>query len=250
MFFINKKKKEIQIEETNYWLSIGDLMASILMIFMLLFIVKTIETGRELRKKEEIIEGFTGLKKNIISKIQKDFEERGIKVDIDPQTGTIKIDDKILFNTGEYLLKPEGKKYLNDFVPIYINLLLNDEEVKKELSQIIIEGHSDDMGSYLYNMDLSQKRANEVFKYIYTTLGNFSKSEREELEKYITANGKSKANLIYKENGEVDRAKSRRVEIKFKLKDEEIVFLSTTSSSINVVSNSPIESFVASSRDK
>ena len=148
MFFINKKKKETQIEETNYWLSIGDLMASILMIFMLLFIVKTIETGRELRKKEEIIESFTGLKKNIISKIQKDFEERGIKVDIDPQTGTIKIDDKILFNTGEYLLKPEGKKYLNDFVPIYINLLLNDEEVKKELSQIIIEGHTDDVGSY------------------------------------------------------------------------------------------------------
>ena len=56
MFFINKKKKEILIEETNYWLSIGDLMASILMIFMLLFIVKTIETGQELRKKEEIIE--------------------------------------------------------------------------------------------------------------------------------------------------------------------------------------------------
>ena len=138
MFFINKKKKEIQIEETNYWLSIGDLMASILMIFMLLFIVKTIETGQELRKKEEIIEGFTGLKKNIISKIQKDFEERGIKVDLDPQTGTIKIDDKILFNTGEYLLKSEGKKYLNEFVPIYINLLLNDEQVKKELSQIII----------------------------------------------------------------------------------------------------------------
>ena len=101
MFFINKKKKEILIEETNYWLSIGDLMASILMIFMLLFIVKTIETGQELRKKEEIIESFTGLKKNIISKIQKDFEVRGIKVDIDRQTGTIKIDDKILFNTGE-----------------------------------------------------------------------------------------------------------------------------------------------------
>lgn len=159
MFFINKKKKEIQIEETNYWLSIGDLMASILMIFMLLFIVKTIETGQELRKKEEIIEGFTGLKKNIISKIQKDFEERGIKVDLDPQTGTIKIDDKILFNTGEYLLKPEGKKYLNEFVPIYINLLLNDEQVKKELSQIIIEGHTDDVGSYIYNMELSQKRA-------------------------------------------------------------------------------------------
>ena len=89
------------------------------------------------------------------------------------------------------------------------------------MDQIIIEGHSDDMGSYIYNMDLSQKRATEVLKYIYTTMDNFSNSERQELEKYITANGKSKTDLIYKENGEVDRAKSRRVEIKFKLKDEE-----------------------------
>ena len=219
MFFINKKKKEIQIEETNYWLSIGDLMASILMIFMLLFIVKTIETGRELRKKEEIIEGFTGLKKNIISKIQKDFEERGIKVDIDPQTGTIKIDDKILFNTGEYLLKPEGKKYLNDFVPIYINLLLNDEEVKKELSQIIIEGHTDDVGSYIYNMELSQKRAFEVIKYIYDEMPNFK--GKEELKRYITANGRSNIKVLRDNSGNIDRDKSRRVEFQFKLKEDE-----------------------------
>ena len=215
MFFINKKKKETQIEETNYWLSIGDLMASILMIFMLLFIVKTIETGRELRKKEEIIESFTGLKKNIISKIQKDFEERGIKVDIDPQTGTIKIDDKILFNTGEYLLKPEGKKYLNDFVPIYINLLLNDEEVKKELSQIIIEGHTDDVGSYIYNMELSQKRAFEVIKYIYDEMPNFK--GKEELKSYITANGRSNIKVLRDNSGNIDRDKSRRVEFQFEI---------------------------------
>ena len=219
MFFINKKKKEIQIEETNYWLSIGDLMASILMIFMLLFIVKTIETGRELRKKEEIIEGFTGLKKNIISKIQKDFEERGIKVDLDPQTGTIKIDDKILFNTGEYLLKPEGKKYLNEFVPIYINLLLNDEQVKKELSQIIIEGHTDDVGSYIYNMELSQKRAFEVIKYIYDEMPNFK--GKEGLKSYITANGRSNIKVLRDESGNIDRDKSRRVEFQFKLKEDE-----------------------------
>ena len=219
MFFINKKKKEIQIEETNYWLSIGDLMASILMIFMLLFIVKTIETGQELRKKEEIIEGFTGLKKNIISKIQKDFEERGIKVDLDPQTGTIKIDDKILFNTGEYLLKPEGKKYLNEFVPIYINLLLNDEQVKKELSQIIIEGHTDDVGSYIYNMELSQKRAFEVIKYIYDEMPNFK--GKEELKRYITANGRSNIKVLRDNSGNIDRDKSRRVEFQFKLKEDE-----------------------------
>lgn len=219
MFFINKKRKETHIEETNYWLSIGDLMASILMIFMLLFIVKTIETGQELRKKEEIIQKFTGLKKNIISKIESDFKERGIKIDINPQTGTVKIDDKILFNTGEYLLKPEGKKYLNEFVPIYVNLLLNDEEVKKELSQIIIEGHTDDVGSYIYNMELSQKRAFEVIKYIYEEMPIFN--GRNELKKYITANGRSKVKVLFDETGKVNRDKSRRVEFQFKLKEDE-----------------------------
>jgi len=160
-------------------------------------------------------------KENIIGKLKTDLANKNIQVDIDDKTGTIKIDEKILFEVDQYTLKPEGKEFLERVIPLYLKIFTENKNFMSRLDQIIIEGHSDDMGSYLYNMDLSQKRANEVFKYIYTTLGNFSKSEREELEKYITANGKSKANLIYKENGEVDRAKSRRVEIKFKLKDEE-----------------------------
>ena len=39
------------------------------------------------------------------------------------------------------------------------------------------------------------------------------------LRKMITATGRSYANLIYKENGEVDQNASRRVVFKFRLKD-------------------------------
>ena len=209
--FFNRKEEKTEL---SFWLSISDLMSSILIIFILLFVYKTINSIKAERLKENIIREITDTKENIIGKLKTDLANKNIQVDIDDKTGTIKIDEKILFEVDQYTLKPEGKEFLERVIPLYLKIM-------SRLDQIIIEGHSDDMGSYLYNMDLSQKRANEVFKYIYTTLGNFSKSEREELEKYITANGKSKANLIYKENGEVDRAKSRRVEIKFKLKDEE-----------------------------
>lgn len=219
MFSLKKRKKIEDYEETNYWLSIGDLMAGILIIFILLFISKTLEAGRELQKKEVIIENFTSIKKKIIAKLKNEFEKKNIKIDIDPQTGAIKIDDKILFNTGEYKIKLEGKEYLYNFIPIYINLLLNDNEIKNELSQIIIEGHTDDVGSYIYNMELSQKRAFEVVKYIYNEMPDFK--GKSELEKYITANGRSKIKLIRDEKGKINQEKSRRVEFQFKLKEDE-----------------------------
>lgn len=219
MFLIKKRKKNIEYEDTNYWLSIGDLMASILIIFILLFISKTLETGKQLQKKEEIIESFTSIKNKIIAKLKNEFEKENIKIDIDPQTGAIKIDDKILFNTGEFIIKPEGKKYLDNFIPIYVKLLLEDKEIKNEIAQIIVEGHTDDVGSYIYNMELSQKRAFEVVKYIYTNMPNFM--GKTELESYITANGRSNIKLIKDENGNVNRDRSRRVEFQFKLKEDE-----------------------------
>ena len=116
-------------------------------------------------------------------------------------------------------MKSEGKDYLDGFIPVYVNLLLNDKEIKNELSQIIIEGHTDNVGSYIYNMELSQKRAFEVVKYIYTEMKDFE--GKSELEKYITANGRSKIKVVKNENGEVNKEKSRRVEFQFKLKEDE-----------------------------
>ena len=104
--------------------------------------------------------------------------------------------------------------YLRDY-----NSTHADDEVKKELSQIIIEGHTDDVGSYIYNMELSQKRAFEVIKYIYDEMPNFK--GKEELKSYITANGRSNIKVLRDNSGNIDRDKSRRVEFQFKLKEDE-----------------------------
>ena len=216
--FFNKKEEK---NEISYWLSISDLMASVLIIFILLFVYKTINSVQAERVKEKIIRNITDTKENIIDKLKYELSRENIQVDIDDITGTIKIDEQILFEVDQYSLKEEGKEYLKRVMPIYFKIFLDNENFQNRLEQIIIEGHSDDTGSYIYNMDLSQKRAIEVLKYIYITMSIFSEKDIRILEKYITANGKSKANLIFKSNGEVDRFKSRRVEIKFKLKDEE-----------------------------
>src|SRR5690606_17874858 len=84
---------------------------------------------------------------------------------------------------------------------------------------IIVEGHTDTEGGYIYNLRLSQNRAFSVVEVVlHPDFPNFMYQEN--LESIITANGRSYSEPIYNESGTIDPDKSRRVEFKFRLKDE------------------------------
>ena len=74
----------------------------------------------------------------------------------------------------------------------------------------------------MYNLGLSQQRALSVVEYCLSD-SSLSGKQKEQLRSIITANGRSFSNPVYGENGKVDPAKSRRVEVKFRLKDEEMI---------------------------
>ena len=52
---------------------------------------------------------------------------------------------------------------INQFLPKYCSVLLRDDYREYD-SEIIIEGHTDTNGSYIYNLDISQQRAYSVAK--------------------------------------------------------------------------------------
>ncbi|WP_298057104.1 OmpA family protein, partial [uncultured Campylobacter sp.] len=84
----------------------------------------------------------------------------------------------------------------------------------KHIDRIVIEGHTNSVGSYMYNLDLSQKRAYSVLDFIYS----WNKDKR--LEHYLIASGRSFSDLVMK-NGKEDPDASRRIEIKFSISDKE-----------------------------
>jgi len=200
-------------------MSTGDLMAGILFIFVLLFVVQLLNVQSELETKEKIIEELASVKNKIINKLNGEFKEDALRIKINPQDGSIELDEKILFGFNKSTLKPKGKEYLKEFIPKYVSLLLGDEEIRESLDRIVIEGHTDDVGGYFYNLQLSQKRAYSVIDYIFNGMGDFK--QKNLLKKYITANGRSNVKLKYNSNGSVNRQKSRRVEFQFKLKNDE-----------------------------
>lgn len=217
----SRLRETAQGENNHYWMSYSDLMSALLLIFALLLMVNILGNQDEMEAKDEMIEEVIGVKTRLIEELNNAFNDSDLEMKIDPQTGAILFSSGVFYDHDSSKLSKEGKKNLETFIPKYISVLLSDE-FSEHISQIIIEGHTDLDGSYLYNLELSQDRAFSVVEEIFSKkFPDFD--EKEPLRKLITSNGRSYTMPIYDENDKIDQDESRRVEFKFRLKDEELI---------------------------
>ncbi|MCG9642091.1 MULTISPECIES: OmpA family protein [Vibrio] len=159
MSILRSNQANSETDESGVWLSVGDLMSVLLMIFALLLISALVQIS-------EVHEESQNTRIVIIKDINDALESAGIEVNADPSTGDISIMDSILFDVNDYRLKSSGKQFLNEFVPIYTNVIFQTEATADEISRIVIEGHSSSEGLFERNMSLSVLRANSVSTYI------------------------------------------------------------------------------------
>ena len=146
-----------------------------------------------------------------------------INVDIDAQTGALTLEASVMFDYDQAELTDAGKQALEQILPIYCKVLLQDDYMKY-LAEIIIDGYTDTDGDYAYNLELSQRRSLAVAQYLLDIQGEFLTADQSlDLQDYLTVNGHSMANPILDANGNVDKEASRRVEVKFRLKDDEMI---------------------------
>lgn len=256
-----KRKQRIhgENEDLNFWQSYSDMMAALLLLFILIMsssvlLYRNVYEERlkekelaadEIKQKEEMLieqqkeidsqklllqnqqeqlDKLIGIKEEIIRNLSYELEKTNLSVVVDPKTGSITFDSSILFASASYEISETGNMFLESFIPVYFNAILNSE-YESYISEIIVEGHTDTKGSYLYNLDLSQKRALSVSSYCLENAGSFLDDGMniEKFQKILTANGRSYSNPIYNEDGSVNMDSSRRVEFKFRLQDEEMI---------------------------
>lgn len=176
------------------------------------------------REKQLTAQGSTNelnrIRISIIDALTSQFSQSDQALYVDNQTGTIGFGNGLLFKSNESDVTVVGANYLKEFIPSWFSILLSEEN-RDYIAEIIIEGHGDDQGSYSSNLNLSQRRASEVARYILSEeMPNFQ--YKDIAPNYLSANGKSYSQPIIID-GNVDKEKSRRVEFKFRLKDEALI---------------------------
>lgn len=181
---------------------------------------------KELTATKSELQDIVGIRTDIIGALQGAFNNTGMKVDA--QTGSITFSSDVLFQFGSYALTTESKAVLKEMIPKYLEVLLQDQ-YSGYIAEIIIEGHADTKNSYQTNMELSCNRAKAVAEFCLDDSNGLSEEQILRLQQLLTVNGRSYSNPVYVKDAagnpteEVDMAASRRVEIKFRLKEDEMI---------------------------
>jgi len=137
----------------------------------------------------------TSLKGNFI-----DFNDKDIEVNVEKGVVFISISDKLLFNSGSYVVSERAKEVLGKVAKVVLD--------KPEI-EFLVEGHTDDQSiqneSIIDNWDLSVKRATSVVRVLQNDFG--VQPER------MTAAGRSFYVPIADNDTAENRSKNRRTRI-------------------------------------
>jgi chemotaxis protein MotB len=166
-----------------------------------------------LQKQRAKIRSLTGIQLKVIAALK---ETLGNKINIDRRNGALRLSSSILFDKGSSELKEEAKTELAKAFNDYIGALVTNRAIRPHLERIIIEGHTDSDGTYLYNLALSQRRALAVMNYLLT----LPIAQKYNLKKLLVASGRAYLDPI-RRDGLEDKEASRRIEIKFQLKNRD-----------------------------
>src|SRR5690625_353980 len=156
---------EREREDGQFWPSFTDLLTTILLVFILIFIAMMIIKSLQVEEMKETLDQIMGVRAELIQELKLEFEDSAAGVSIDEETGAIIFSTEILFDYSQADLKQASFTFLDEFVPKYLDVLLGGE-FEPYVAEIIIEGHTDRDGSYLYNLELAQDRALSVATYI------------------------------------------------------------------------------------
>jgi outer membrane protein OmpA-like peptidoglycan-associated protein len=213
-----KRRKKMN-RKFNPWISYSDLFSALLLIFVLLLSLTLLQYTYAIQNKETRLKEIIGIKAKIVEELVNTFKDLDLEIQVDPNSGAIIINNDILFNYNDYTLSTKGKNILLKVIKTYLNVILKPE-YETYIAEFYLEGNSDPTGTYEYNIDLSMKRAFEVFKYLRENLDEIPYQEL--FFKKLVVSGKGYNNPII-ENGKINYTKSRRVELKFTLKDQEMI---------------------------
>lgn len=208
---------------TNYWISYSDLMAGLLFVLMAIVVISNIQYKQRTNDIGENI----NLRHYIAQELKNRFEKQNIQsAEVDDTTGNIvflESPEAIWFVKPSPVLQPQGKKTLNEVIPIYLNVLFDEKITGGMLDRIMIEGHAsleeDKPEKYLYNLNLSEKRALSVGTYIIENNPQYYK----QLKKHLVTLGRSFADAKHTGTDYESSWKDRKVLIKFTLQYEQMM---------------------------
>ena len=224
------------MEKHNVWMSVSDLMTGLMIIFLFIAIAYM----SKVQANQSVLTDYVETKDQLHAKFVNEFKGDTARwqMSIGKDLSMKFKNPTVLFEQGSWELTPQFVKILDEFIPRYFNILLNDS-LRNKVQEIRIEGHTDnvaypalDKDPYIANVILSQRRALSVQRYIRNMpcFRAYSDKDKRQLEFWLTANGLSygkalddNGNFVQFSGRNINMQLSRRVEFRIVTSGDEVL---------------------------
>lgn len=197
-----------------FTISISDLMASLLAIFMLTicyFILNFSQATAQLTQNDVT-------RAELLMRIHEQLAQDGIKVTIDEQHGILRISEGVLFDVGTAEVKPQGRRVIHKLGVILTDVLQSDE-FAGTVETIFIEGHTDDVPinspDFPSNWELSTKRAINTWRLMVAGSPLLDQLKNESGQPIFSCSGYAETRPIADNADAEGRRANRRIDIRF-----------------------------------
>lgn len=209
----------------SHWIPLSDMMTGLMLIFLLIAILF-------MQQYQKDIVAYQDARQELYLELDSQFKDKYEKWEmVLGEDLSIKFTNpEVLFAYRSSEISARFSAILNEFIPQYLEII-TDEKYRGVISEVRIEGHTADWDEYMYTIELSQDRANNVLRFILNN--EYYKTVSEETKRLIkfwmTSNGlgngraiDSNGNFVHDSGGETS-ADSRRVEFRIITRSEDLV---------------------------
>ncbi|WP_457572506.1 OmpA/MotB family protein [Desulfovulcanus sp.] len=239
-------------EGQGYLVSVSDMMASLLFLFIITLMVFVINFHEEKVKKEvetkklkEIKEELTDAKearKQLLKDLEESLKRDGVIVRVDIDKGLLRLPESILFESGKAELQEKGKRNLAILARLLAKKLpcysgRRDDPRPPEcpidcwkpgrLDAVFIEGHTDNIpintskSKFKSNWELSAKRSINTFKWMMKVMPELKKLKNSEGQFLFGVSGYADSRPVKENTNDENRRLNRRIDIRFILSQPE-----------------------------
>lgn len=211
-------------DHDSVWAPVADIMAGLMVIFMLLVAVLSTQIDPEISAEEAFVRAHRSLQGALSGEVAPYLADWN--AEFDSSSLALRFaDDQTLFRLGSAELSPSYRQTLDEVVPRLLAVLERDG-VRPLVEEVRIEGHTSTewnrrvspRQAYLLNMELSQDRTRSVLAFVLSHPAVQASPHRAWLQRHLTANGLSSSRPIHAADGREDAGRSRRVEFRLQMR--------------------------------